>query len=255
MDAVNLIPADARKRRAISASPATLGLIGGLLVLLVAAVLYVSAENNVTARKSELAQVTASVTRWQASANSYASLVQSAREQDQQLGAVRQLAATRFPWSLLLGQIGDLMPARAALSSLQATTPASTSTSTSAAGSSSTGASTAATASTPPAPTVQLSGCAQSQATVAQTMVQLHRISGVSAVLLASSTDSSAGSAGATGGSAGQSGGCPFPVAFQVSLTFAPPSGAVAATTGSTPAASTSTPTASAATTTTGTSR
>jgi hypothetical protein len=254
MNAVNLIPEDARKRHAsISASPATLALIGGLLAVLAAAVLYVSAENDVTARKSELAQVTASVTRWQATANSYTSLVQFAKERDQQLGAVRQLAATRFPWSLLLSQIGGLMPARSALSSLQATTPASTPTSTSAGASSSTStASSAVPASTPLAPTVQLSGCAQSQSTVAQTMVQLHRISGVSAVILASSTDS-AGSSGAAAGSSGQAGGCPFPVAFQVSLTFAAPSPVATATAGSTSGAPT--PTASAVTTTTGTSR
>ena len=81
MNAVNLIPGDARKRRTnVSASPLTLGLIGGLVVILAAAVLYVSAMNDVTTRKSELAQVTASASSWQAAANTFASLEQTAQQ-------------------------------------------------------------------------------------------------------------------------------------------------------------------------------
>ena len=56
MNAVNLIPSDRRKRQVgVSVSPLTLGVIGGLIVVLAAAVLYVAAVNNVRARKSELA--------------------------------------------------------------------------------------------------------------------------------------------------------------------------------------------------------
>jgi Tfp pilus assembly protein PilN len=178
MNAVNLIPGDARKRQvSIAASPMTLGLIGGLLVILAAAVLYVSAVNNVRSNTSELAKVNANVTAWQATANSYASLVASSQERSQQLGAVRQLASSRFPWSELLSQIGGLMPAKAALSTLQATTPALTS-STSTVGASTSGSA----AQSPPA--VQLTGCAQSQSTVAQTMDQLHKVTGVTDVTL-----------------------------------------------------------------------
>ena len=80
MNAVNLIPGDRRKRNvSVSISPLTLGVIGGLVVVLVAAVLYVFAVNDVRARKSELARVTANAASWQAAANSYASYVTAAR--------------------------------------------------------------------------------------------------------------------------------------------------------------------------------
>jgi Tfp pilus assembly protein PilN len=235
MNAVNLIPGDARKRQvSVSASPLTLGLIGGLVVILAAAVFYVSAVNDVRARTGELTKVNANVTAWQATANSYASLVTSSQQRDQQLSAIRQLATSRFPWSQLLSQIGGLMPADAALSTLQAATPTGTT-----ASPSTTGTAPSAAPTTQSPPSVQLTGCAQSQSTVAQTMVQLHKVQGISDVALASSSVSSS-SSGASTPSAGQSGGCPFPVSFQISLTFAAPStGASSTVAGSTTPAGT----------------
>jgi Tfp pilus assembly protein PilN len=206
-------------------------LLGGLVVALVAAVLYVTAANTVTTRKSELAQVSAGVAGWTAAANSYASFVQAAKRQSQELTDVRQLASARFPWSDLLGQIGGLMPRAAALSSLQATT-------TGAAGGSAT--------SSASLPGVQLTGCAASQSVVAQTMVQLRHVSGVSDVTLSASTDSSSGAAASGSTSQGSSGGCPFPVQFQLSLTIgSSPTTATAASGGT---STTSTPATSATT-------
>ncbi len=240
MNAVNLIPADARKRRtSVSASPITLALIGVLAAALGAAVLYVSTVNKATSRTAELASVNSSVASWQAAANSFSSLEAAAAQRQAQLAQVRTLADGRYAWAQLLSQIGGLMPAKAALTSLQATT-ASSSTATS----SSTPATTA-TSATPsaPLPSIQLSGCASSQPMVAKTMEQLHKITDVTEVSLASSTDSGAASGSASAGS----GTCPFPITFQVSLTFSAPSaGATAAasgTTGATPAAATSTAT------------
>jgi Tfp pilus assembly protein PilN len=238
MNAVNLIPADARRRRArVSASPITLVLIGVLVAALGAAVLYVSTVNKVTSRTAELASVNASVASWQAAANSFSSVESTATQRQAQLAQVRGLADTRYAWSQLLSQIGGLMPAKAALASLTATTAPSP-----AAATSSAPATTTTTAATPTVamPSIQLAGCAASQSMVAQTMVQLHKITDVSSVNLASATDS--GAAAASAGSSG--GGCPFRISFQVSLTFtAPSAGATAATTpaatttGTTPAA------------------
>lgn len=238
MNAVNLIPADTRTRgEGLNVSPPTLALIGGLVVALIAAVLYVTSANTVATRKSQLAQVSAGVAGWTAAANSYASFVHLAEQRTQQLADVRQLAASRFPWSELLGQIGRLMPRRAALSTLTATTSA-------AAGTSATTPATGAAS----VPGVQLTGCAASQSVVAQTMVQLRLVKGVSGVTLSSSTDSStlSGSSGSSSASQG-SGGCPFSVAFQLSLTFAPSATAATASSASAaptpaPATTTSTP-------------
>lgn len=212
MNAVNLIPRDGRARRdGRGVSPPTLGLIGGLVVVLIAAVLYVTTANTVATRKSALAQVSAGVAGWTAAANSYSSFVTAAKQRTQELADVRQLANSRFPWSGLLGQIGGLMPRQAALSTLTASTASA-------------GASSTAPGATS-VPGVQLTGCAASQSVVAQTMVQLRLVKGVTGVTLSSSTDSNTGAGGSS--SSGQSSGdCPFPVQFQLSLTI-PQSAAV----------------------------
>jgi Tfp pilus assembly protein PilN len=228
MNAVNLIPADARKRRTnVSASPLTLGLIGGLVVILAAAVLYVSALNDVTARKSELAKVTASVSSWQAAANSFASLEATAQQRSAQLASVRALADGRFPWSQLLSQIGGLMPAKAALTSLQASAP------TAASSASSTAAAPTTTGSTASSSMISLTGCAQDDSTVADTMEHLRHVSGVSDVSLSTASNANSGttSTPVAGSSSSGGAGCPFPVQFQMSLTLSASStGSVAGT-------------------------
>lgn len=250
MNAVNLIPADRRKQRfASSTSPLTLGLVGGLVLILLAAVLYVSAVNDVRSKRAQLAHVTSAAAAWNAAAARFDASVQEMQSRNQKLTAVRQLIDGRFPWSQLLSQLGSVMPANAALTTMSASTSSA-----SAAGTPGT-ASTAATATTSSGtptsstdPTVQLSGCAASQTAVAGTMVALHRIAGVSQVTLTSTAS------GATAASTG-TGACPFSVVFQISLTFTAPSTASspAISAPSTPAttAPTSTAAASAATPTT----
>jgi Tfp pilus assembly protein PilN len=234
VNAVNLIPAERRKRSvSVSLSPLTLGVIGGLVVVLIAAVLYVFAVNDVRARKSELARVTANAASWQAAANSYASYVTAAQQQKQQLTDIRQLVTGRFPWSLLLSQIGGVMPANAALSSLQATSPSSA---TAAAGAAATGATGAPTPTTQP---ITIAGCAASESAVAATMVALGRVQGVSSVQLASTNSSATSSKTA---SSSTSGGCPFPVTFSLSLLLASPSGTGAASAATTPTSTATTP-------------
>lgn len=255
MNAVNLIPGD-RKRVSVSVSPLTLGVIGGLVVVLAAAVLYVFAVNDVRTRKSELGRVTANAASWQAAANSYASYVTDAQQQKQQLVDIQQLVTGRFPWSVLLSQIGGVLPANAALSSLQATSPSADSTA-------ATGAATPATA-TPAATTtttqaVQITGCAASQSAVASTMVALGRVHGVGSVALASTSNStvgatSSGSSSSSGaGSSSSDGGCPFPVNFTLSLVLAPSASSTGTPGSTTPTssatASTTTPAASTAAT------
>lgn len=248
MNAVNLIPGDYRKRQVgVSASPLTLSVIGGLVVVLVAAVLYVLAVNDVRARKSELARVTANATSWQAAANSYASYVTAAQQQKQQLTDVEQLITGRFPWSLLLSQIGGVLPANAALTSLQATAPSADAAGATGATSTSTG---APTSSSPTTQAVAITGCAASESAVAATMVALGRVHGVGSVSLASTSNSGATASGpassASGSNAGSSsgGGCGFPVNFTLSLILASPADSSASSAGS-PSTPAATPTAS----------
>jgi Tfp pilus assembly protein PilN len=238
MNAVNLIPADRRKRSvSVPVSPLTLGVIGGLVVVLIAAVLYAFALNDVRSRKSELSRVTANAASWQAAASSYASYVTAAQQQKQQLTDIRQLVTGRFPWSLLLSQIGGVMPDDAALTSLQATSPA-----TAAAASPASPATAATGASSPTTQPIQIAGCAASESAVAATMVALGRVQGVSSVQLASTNGSATSSKAASSSSSSASGGCPFPVTFSLSLVLASPSGTGAASTATTPTSTATTP-------------
>jgi Tfp pilus assembly protein PilN len=256
MNAVNLIPGD-RKRVTVSVSPLTLGVIGGLVVVLAAAVLYVFAVNDVRSRKDELGRVTANAASWQAAANSYASYVTDAEQQKQQLADIQQLVTGRFPWSVLLSQIGGVMPANAALSSLQATSPSADSTAATGTATPGAPASIPTSPTTPTTQAVQITGCAASQSAVASTMVALGRVHGVGSVALASTSNSTAGatsSGSSTSSSAGSSssdGGCPFPVNFTLSLVLAPSASSTSTPASATPtssaAASTTTPTASTA--------
>jgi len=236
MNAVNLIPADRRKRSvSVPVSPVTLGVIGGLVVVLVAAVLYALAVNDVRARKTELARVTANAAQWQAAANSYASYVTAAQQQKQQLSDIKQLVTGRFPWSDLLSQIGAVMPDNAALSSLQASSPSA---SAAAAAATATGAASATTTAQP----IQITGCAASQSAVAAAMVALGRVNGVSSVALSSTTGSaSSASSSKTSGSSSAS-GCPFPVSFSLSLVMASPSSSTSTSGAATPASAATTP-------------
>lgn len=251
MNAVNLIPADRRSRRtALAMSPAMLAVVGVLVLVLVGAVLYVSASNSVSTRRAQLAQVTSSTAAWNAAAAKFGVSVQAAEHHSQELADIRQLIVGRFPWSELLGQVGSLMPARSELTTMQATTTSGTTSGATPTPSTTPGATTtaSATASGPPVPSVTLTGCANSQSTVAEVMVQLHRITDVTNVSLASSTDG--GSASGPGSSSGSGGGCTYPVQFQLSLTFkaAAASAATTATSAGATPASTSTGTGSRAT-------
>lgn len=228
MNAVNLIPKERRGahgRNSVSAP--TLGLIGGLVLVLLAGVTYVSASNKVSVRRQQLAGVSAGVAGWTAAANSYQSYVTAATQRASELGDVKVLAAARYPWATVLAQVGGLMPRDAALISLSATTPTPAATTT-------------ATSGTKPTSGIQLSGCAATQSAVADTMVQLHRITGVANVTLSSASENTAG-AGSSGSSTNNS--CPFPVQFQIALEFGSSTASTAAKTPSTSAGSTPTST------------
>jgi Tfp pilus assembly protein PilN len=210
MNAVNLIPAEHRRSAVSAPGYPFLGLLGGLLVVLLATVVYIGARNDVSTKRSELAQVQAGVTQWSAAAERYAPYVSAAAHHQKTLTQVNGLLEERYDWSQLLGQIAGVMPAHAALSSVTAVTGAA------AAGGSS----------------IQVAACAVSQSVVADTMVALRRISGVSEVSLSTS---------ARGGAGSGSGQCSLPIQFQVSVAFgaaqAPASTASsAATTSSAPA-------------------
>lgn len=222
MRAVNLIPAEQRKggaigRRSQGVAFAVLGLLGGAAIL---TFLYGSASHQLASRKAEAASLTKQAQQVQAQAAQLSSYTSFMQMREQRLQAISQLIGSRFDWSATMYELSRVLPANVSLSSLQGTIGSATGTASpsaaapaapaapAAGATASTTAATAAapvTSATPPGatPTFTLSGCASSQIAVAQMLVRLRLVSGVSNVNLQSSARSGNGGGGGSGGSGG----------------------------------------------------
>jgi Tfp pilus assembly protein PilN len=236
MNAVNLIPLERRRSEAARLPGLPfLGLLGALVLALAGTVGYVEAHNAVSARRSELTRLRAGTAAWSAAAARYAPAFTALSQRADGFSRLAVLLDQRYGWSVLLGQLAGVMPAHAQLTSLAANTPIQTpppsststpasSSTTATTGSQTTASSTTATtgsqttASSIPATTaptgssITIGGCAASQPVVADTMVALRRLSGVSSVSLSSSTLQGTPGAG--------SASCRLPVQFSLSLQF-----------------------------------
>ncbi|HEY2767991.1 MAG TPA: hypothetical protein VGI76_07010 [Solirubrobacteraceae bacterium] len=221
MRAVNLIPEEQRGGGAIGsrsggAAFLVLGLLAGVALL---SLLYGLSHHKLESQRAEAESLTQQAQQVQAQAATLAPYVSFMAMREQRMQAVAQLVASRFDWSSSMGELSRVLPSNVALTSIQGAVGAAVSTSKTLAGSAPDAAGTVA-SSTPPGamPTITLSGCAASQSVVAQTLVRLRLISGVSAVTLQSSTTSGSGGAGGSSG-----GSCPStdPV-FSVQVSFNP---------------------------------
>jgi Tfp pilus assembly protein PilN len=228
MRAVNLIPAEQRKggavgRRSQGVAFAVLGLLAGAALL---TFLYGSASHQLESRKAEAAALTKQAQQVQAQAAQLSSYTSFMQMREQRLQAISQLIGSRFDWSATMYELSRVLPSTVSLSSLQGTigsataTPSKSSAAPAAGSTASTTAAASVASATPPGttPTFSLAGCATSQIAVAQTLVRLRLISGVSNVTLQSSAKSGSG-----GGGSGGSGSCPEGApAFSVQVTFQP---------------------------------
>jgi Tfp pilus assembly protein PilN len=207
MRAVNLIPSEQRSggtvgSRSQGAAFAVLALLAGVAVLVF---MYGSAHHQVSSRNDEAAALTNEAQQLQSQASQLASYTSFVAMREQRLQAIASLVGSRFDWAAAMGELSRVLPPSVSLSSLQGTVgattgtagakaPSSVTTTASTSTSSTTGAAGggAVSSATPPGtvPTFTLSGCATSQAVVADTLVRLRLISGVSNVTLLSSTAS-----------------------------------------------------------------
>lgn len=226
MKAVNLIPSEQRSggsvgARSEGAAFAVLGLLAGLAIL---TLLYGLAHHQLASRRAEAATLTAHAQQVQTQAAQLSPYASFMAMREQRLQAISQLIGSRFDWATAMGELSRVLPSDVALSALQGVvgsqtgslgskSSSSASATTGAAGATGTSVSSA----TPPGttPTFTLAGCAKSQAVVAQMLVRLRLVSGVSNATLQSSTKSD--SSGGSGAS------CPTgdPV-FSVQVTFQP---------------------------------
>jgi Tfp pilus assembly protein PilN len=219
MRAVNLIPSDQRSGGTVGGRSGgavflVLGLLGGLIVL---AFLYGSSHRALQSRRAEAATLSARAAQVQAQAAQLAPYASFMSLREQRLNSITQLIGGRFDWSNVMGELSRVLPREVSLSTMTGTIGGSEEGSAKASSASS---SSAVSSATPPgaAPSVTLAGCAGSQSVVAQMLVRLRLISGVSSVALQSSTKPGSG-----GGSGGGTGPCAAdnPV-FSVVVSFEP---------------------------------
>lgn len=201
MRAVNLIPAEQRSGASVGVGRseggayAVLALAAGVAVL---ALLYGSADRQISSRRAQAATIAAKAEQAQTQAQRLAPYTSFIALREQRTQAVNTLVDSRFDWAHVFHEFGRVLPFETSISSLSGTVGSASSTGAVASSPSSS----SATSATPPGsvPTFTLSGCATSQSAVALTLERLRLIDGVSEVTLQSSTSSSAGGGGAGGG-------------------------------------------------------
>ena len=218
MRAVNLIPVDQRggsgpaAGRSEGGAYAVLILLAGLAGLVL---LYGTARHEISSRRAKAATLVAETQQAQAEAAQLAPYTSFLAMREQRVQAVDELAQSRFDWAYAFHELGRVLPKDASISSLSGTIGSAGGSSSS----SSSSASATVTSATPPGsvPVFTLSGCATSQAEVAQTLNRLRLMNGVSSVSLQSSTKASGSSGG--GGAGGCAGTDPT---FNVTIDFDP---------------------------------
>lgn len=183
MRAVNLVPADARTARGISAGRsggAVYALLGMLVVLVGLVALWATTSSKVSDQKAQLARIQQDVAQIQASAGALESPGAAQQERMTRTATVKALASSRIDWAERLDAISRTLPADVTLDNLDAQATAD--------------------ATDPNAiadatgPTVNLTGCAPSQQAVARLMPRLRSMPDVAGVaLVASATEAGAG--------------------------------------------------------------
>jgi Tfp pilus assembly protein PilN len=221
--AVNLIPADARKRGGgvpNSSQLATYGLFGLLGVVLGLVVYYVTTSNTISQRQAQLTTLRAEVSEAQARVSSLGSYTQFRQLAQSRAQTVEGIAATRFDWHSAMSDLTRVVPANTSLQSLQATVAPGAS-----AGGAGGGGSAGNLRTTIAAPAFELVGCTASQDDVARLMSRLRLIDGVTRVTLGSSqkTAGAQGGASVPGGSQGCGANKPN---FDIVVFFQPVQGA-----------------------------
>ena len=233
MRAVNLIPSEQRTGAPVGAGRsqggayALLAMIAGLAIM---AVLYGKADHAIAAKQTQAASLTAQAQREEAQASRLAPFTSFAAMREQRLQAVETLLDSRFDWAHVFHEFGRVLPPGTSISSLVGSVGGASS---KLAGRS---ASSTVASSTPPGavPTFTITGCAVSQASVADLLERLRLIDGVSEDELESSTASS-------GGGGASSGGCPaHDPAYTIMITFEALPSASAVAAASAPAATVS---------------
>jgi Tfp pilus assembly protein PilN len=224
MRPVNLIPADLRRgqQAPMRTGPLPYLVVGVLAVLLVGVALLVSAGNEVSEKKSEIATLEREDRAAEAQAQRLAAYVQFEAVHKQRLETIASLANSRFDWERVMRELSLVLPGNVWLSEINASAGAG------AGAEGSSGLSSGVTG-----PSLAISGCATGQEGVAGFVTALEDIDGVTRVAVEEAALPSQGegtvSAGSEEGGAGACQTRDFIAAFNLIVAFdAAPSPAAA---------------------------
>ena len=208
MRAINLLPEEYRTRRPTGARSGSAYVVVGILAaILVAAAIYILADNQVKDREQKLATVNSEAAAAQQEANTLAAFTNFKTIAQGRIDTVRGLAASRVDWERIVRELAHVLPDDVWITSLDATAVGGAPTAEEAA---------AAGAGTGLTPTLKLVGCAGTHVDVATLLVRLRKMNNATEATLTSSArgedDASAGGCGTTNGRGN--------TAFDASVTF-----------------------------------
>ena len=192
MRAINLVPADSRPGRVNGGKSggAVYGVLGVLVLVLLAASVFALAKKDEAQASQELATVEQSTVAYKQVATQYASFEAASKQAIQRIETVRSLADARFDWAGAMRDLSRLVPKTAVLSGLSASVDAT-------AGQTS-GGSSSQFRGLLPVPAIAITGCTMNQTTAANLIVQLQAMRRVTNVTLESSEKGKANTASET---------------------------------------------------------
>lgn len=207
MRPVNLIPLEERRgeRRPLRSGPLAYVLVGALVAVLAGVTALVLTSNQISDRKSEIAQLEAEDAAAQAKAERLAAYTQFRALREQRVVTISSLANSRFDWERVMRELSLILPSNVWLVGLTATaSPEASVGGESSAGGEASGSGLRASA---PGPALELSGCASGQEAVAGFVTALKDIDGVTRVGVQSSElseqENGAGAAPGSGSASG----------------------------------------------------
>src|SRR5215213_489067 len=171
MRPINLIPEEERRAHGTTTRTGPLAyiIVGGLAVLLIGVVTLVLTSNTISERESEVKSLEAEKTALAAQADQLAPYVSFEQVAKQRIGAVTQLADSRFDWARVIRQLSLVLPSDLYLTSVNASAGGTEGV-------------------TGIGQSLVINGCAAGQDTVAGFIVALKQIDGVTRVGLSSSS-------------------------------------------------------------------
>ena len=251
MKAVNLIPVERRVGAGVGLGRSQGGAYAVIALVTVLALMlfvYGKASHEISSDNSQAAKVTVEAEQARSDAGALARYNGLIAQSEARTVAAEGLMDQRFDWAHALHELSRVLPTTVSIASLagtiaateaskkaaSASSSAASSSGTSASGSASSSSSVSSATPAGTVPSVTLTGCANSQTVVAETLQRIRLITGVQEAQLTSSVSSSGSGNGSTS--------CPSPnPTFTVNVTFEPlpasiPSGATNVSNPATPA-------------------